>query len=83
MSILVERQRCYRPMSASTLQFSAWHYQIRGRDCRVRSNVCNHVMFCRVTRTISFGRWTLDFNLGRLRISPVFGAIANKQIEAA
>jgi hypothetical protein len=82
MSILVERQRCYRPMSASILQFSAWHYQIRERDCRVRSNVCNHVMFCRVTRTISFGRWTLDFNSGRSRISRGYVTIANKQIAA-
>ena len=49
----------------------------------VRSNVCSHAMFCRVTRTISFGRWTLDFNSGRLRISRGYVTIANKQIAAA
>ena len=71
-----------RPMSAPILQFWAWHYQIHGRDCPVRSNVCSHGMFCRVTRTISFGRWTLDFNSGRLRISRGYVTIANKQIAA-
>jgi hypothetical protein len=82
MSILVERQRCYRRMSASILQFWAWHCQIHGLDCLPRSNVCSHAIFCRVTRTISFDRLTLDFNSGRLRISRGYVTIANKQIAA-
>src|SRR6266481_4343716 len=83
ISILVERQLCYRPMSASISQFWAWHYQIHERDCPMRSNVYSHAMFCRVTRTISFGRWTLDFNSGRLRISRGYVTIANKRIAVA
>lgn len=48
-----------------------------------RSNVWSHATFCQVTKTISFGRWTADFNLGRLRIFRGCGVTANERIVAA
>ena len=55
-------------MSGSTWQFWAWPCQIHVHDCLARSNIWSHATFCQVTKTISFGRWPPDFNLGRLRI---------------
>ncbi len=83
ISILVEHLRSCRPISGSILQFWAWHCQIHVHDCLARSNVWSHATFCQVTKTISFGRWTPDFNLGRLRIFRGCGATANERIVAA
>ena len=82
-SILVEHLRNCRPMSLSALQFWVWPCQIHGRDCLAHSNVWSRAIFYPATRTISFGRWTPDFNSGRLQISRVYAATANKQIMAA
>src|SRR4029078_1089343 len=83
ISILVEPLHNCRRMSASILQFWVWPCQIHARDCLPRSNVYTPAMSCPAIRTISFVRWTLDFNSDRLQTSPGCGAIASKRIMAA